>query len=81
MALPRIRPRRMSRRALRPSATTTDGKLELGLTVGGIYRWQAAPGEEWGQLGNTASLGESILSNFTGGGNGAVSSHTIYEPF
>jgi hypothetical protein len=64
------------------SAVTTDAKLELGLNAfGGIYRWQAAPGEEWGQIGNTASLGESVLSNFTGGGTGAVSSHIIYEPF
>jgi hypothetical protein len=64
------------------SATTTDAKLELGLNAfGGIYRWQAAPGEEWGQIGNTAPLGESILSAFTGGGSGNVSSHIVYETF
>jgi hypothetical protein len=64
------------------SAVTTDAKLEVGLNAfGGIQRWQAAPGEEWGQLGNTASLGESILSAFTGGTPGAISAHIVYEPF
>lgn len=64
------------------SATTTDAKLELGLNAfGGIVRWQAAPGEEWGIITATAPLGESILSAFTGGTVGAVSSHIIYEPF
>jgi hypothetical protein len=64
------------------SAATTDAKLELALNAfGGIVRWQAAPGEEWGQIGNTQPLGESVLSAFTGGTVGAVSSHIIYEPF
>lgn len=63
------------------SAVTTDTKLELGLNAfGGIVRWVAAPGEEWGQIGNTASLGESILSAFTGGTAGLVNSHLVYEP-
>jgi|SRR5215472_12260296 len=62
------------------SATTTDAKLELNINAfGGIVRWQAAPGEEWWLVGNTASAGESVLSAFTGGTVGAVSSHLIYE--
>jgi hypothetical protein len=63
------------------SATTTHPKLDLNLNAfGGIVRWVAAPGEEWGQIGNTAALGESILSAFTGGTVGAISSHIVYEP-
>lgn len=64
------------------SAVTSDAKLELGLNAfGGIVRWVAAPGEEWGIIGNAASLGESILSAFTGGTVGAINSHLVYEPF
>src|SRR5262245_12649672 len=63
------------------SATTTDAKLELNINAfGGKERWQAAPGEEWWIVGNTAPAGESILSAFTGGTVGALSSHIIYEP-
>lgn len=66
------------------SATTTDAKLDLNLNAfGGIVRWQAAPGEEWWLHGAStvaAPAGESILSAFTGGTVGAVSSHIIYEP-
>jgi hypothetical protein len=63
------------------SATTSDAKLELNFNAfGGIFRWQVPRGEEWGQLGNTASLGESIYSQFTGGSSNAISSHIVYEP-
>ncbi len=63
------------------SATTTHPKLDLNLNAfGGIVRWAAAPTAEWGQLGNTAPLGESVLSAFTGGTVGAISSHLVYEP-
>lgn len=63
------------------SNATTAARLNLGLNAfGGIVRWVAAPGAEWGQVGNTATLGESILSAFTGGTPGAISSHIIYEP-
>jgi hypothetical protein len=64
------------------SAVTTDGKFECGLNAfGGTFRWQSAPNEEWSQIGNTASVGESVLSAFTGGTPGAVNSHLVYEPF
>lgn len=68
------------------SAVTTDARLNLSLnTFGGIVRWVAAPGEEWGIVGNTASSatvgGESVLSAFTGGSAGLMGSHIIYEPF
>lgn len=63
------------------SAVTSDGKLELNLNAfGGIVRWMVPRGEEWGQIGNTASLGESILSQFTGGTSNPISSHIVYEP-
>jgi hypothetical protein len=65
------------------SAVTTDAKLDLNINAfGGIVRWQAAPGEEWwvfGAASVAAPAGESILSAFTGGTAGAVSSHLIYE--
>lgn len=64
------------------SANTADAKLDFSLNAfGGIVRWVAQPGGEWGQLGNTAALGESILSAFTGGTVGAISAHIMYEPF
>lgn len=48
---------------------------------GGIVRWVAAPGEEIGMLGNTASLGELSLSHASSGTPGLMSSHFIIEPF
>ena len=64
------------------SNSTADAKLELALNAfGGIVRIQLPPGEEWGILGSTVSLGESVLSAYTGGTVGAVSSHLVYEPF
>lgn len=63
------------------SSATTDARLDMGLNAfGGIKRWVAAPGAEWYILGNTASLGCSVLSAFTGGTVGAISSHIEYEP-
>lgn len=46
-------------------------------TYGGIYRWQARPGEEFSIVGNTASLGEASLSSVSG--TGVVSGHCIFE--
>lgn len=63
------------------SNATTNPRLNLTFNAfGGLVRWVAYPGEEWGILGNTASLGESSLSAFTGGTVGALSAHIIYEP-
>lgn len=67
----------------KPKRSTTLGAL-LNLSFnafGGIVRWVAAPGEEIGVLGNTASLGEVSLSAYTGGTVGLMGSHLIYEPF
>lgn len=64
------------------SAVTTDAKLDLNLNAfAGVVRWLAGPGAQWSQIGNTASLGESILSAFTGGTVGAISAHIMYEPY
>ncbi len=64
------------------SAVTTSARLNLSLnTFGGIVRWVAAPGEEWGIFGVTASISESTLSAFTGGSAGLLGSHIIYEAF
>jgi hypothetical protein len=46
---------------------------------GGIARWVAAPGYEIGMVGNTASLGCTSLSGFTGTGAAATSGHILFE--
>lgn len=64
------------------SAVTTSARLNLSMNAfGGIIRWVAAPGEEWGIVGVTVSISESSLSAYTGGSVGAIGSHIIYEPF
>lgn len=63
------------------SNSVTVGKLNLSFNAfGGIVRWLAAPGEEWSQLGNAASVGESSLSAFTGGTPGLMGAHIVFEP-
>lgn len=63
------------------SAVTTSSRLNLSFNAfGGIVRWVAAPGEEWGITGVTASISESTLSAFTGGSVGLMGAHIIYEP-
>lgn len=66
-----------------PQRASNNTHARLNLThnaFGGIVRWVAAPGEEYGILGNAAGAGVS-LSAFTGGGGGTVGSHLIYEPW
>lgn len=67
------------------SALTVDARLNLTFNAfGGIVRWQAAPGEEWGIIGNAVSsatqAGPGVLSAFTGGSVGLMGAHIIYEP-
>lgn len=64
------------------AATTTHGRLELGLNAfGGIMKWNPyTPDMAFSILGNTQPLGEVSLSAFTGGTVGAISAHIIYEP-
>jgi len=65
-----------------PQRSATLSLLNLSFNAnGGIVRWVAAPGEEIGILGNTASLGEVSLSAYTGGTPGLMGSHIIFEPF
>ena len=65
-----------------PQRSSTLSLLNLSFNAfGGVVRWVAAPGEEIGILGNTASLGEVSLSAFTGGTPGLMGSHFIFEPF
>lgn len=65
----------------KPQRAATLGLLALSFNAfGGIVRWVAAPEEEIGLLGNSASLGEVSLSAFTGGAPGAIGAHIIYEP-
>jgi hypothetical protein len=64
----------------KPQRSATLGLLNLSYNAfGGIVRWLAAPGEEIGVLGNTASLGEVSLSAYTGGTPGLTGAHIIYE--
>jgi hypothetical protein len=64
------------------SAVTTSARLNLSFNAfGGIVRWVAAPGEEWGILGVTASISESSLSAFTGGSVGLMGAHIVYEAY
>lgn len=63
------------------SASITAARLILALNAfGGIVRWVAAPGEEWGIFGVTVNISESSLSCFTGGSAGLIGSHIVYEP-
>jgi hypothetical protein len=65
-----------------PQRSSTLYLLTLAFNAfGGIVRWLAAPGEEIGILGNTASNGEVSLSSGSAGTPGLMSSHFIYEPF
>lgn len=66
----------------KPQRSATLSLLNLSFNAfGGLVRWVAAPGEEIGMLGNTASLGEISLSAFTGGTPGLLGSHFIVEPW
>jgi len=64
------------------SAVTTSARLNLSFNgFGGIVRWQAAPFEEWGIIGVTASISESSLSAFTGSTPSNIGAHIIYENY
>jgi len=64
------------------AAGTTSARLNLSFNAfGGIVRWVAYPGEEWGIIGVTTSISESTLSAFTGGTPGLMGSHIIYEAY
>src|SRR6516225_4460462 len=65
-------------------AGITVAKLSMGLnTFGGIFRWNAAPTQQWQLAGLTAPGAQSVLSNITGGGAQATTAnaHIIYEPY
>lgn len=65
----------------KPQRSASLSLLNLSVNLfGGIVRWVAAPGEEIGVLGNTASLGEVSLSAFTGSTAGLFGAHVVYEP-
>jgi hypothetical protein len=65
-----------------PQRSATLYLLNLAFNAfGGIVRWVAAPGEEVGILGNTASFGEISLSSASTGTPGLMNSHFLFEPF
>lgn len=65
------------------SAAVTDAKISCGINAfGGILRWNAAPGQQFQQLGNavTSQSGECVLSCQNFGTAGLILAHLIYEP-
>lgn len=66
----------------KPQRSATLYLLNLGFNAfGGVVRWVAAPGQEIGMLGNTASFGEISLSHGASGTAGLMGCHIIFEPF
>jgi hypothetical protein len=66
------------------SNAVTDATLDLGLNgFGGIFRWNAAPGQEWKIQGAAAPGQGSVLynSSTSSGVNCAANIHIIYEPY
>ena len=67
-----------------PSNTVSDAKLQLGVNgFGGQIRWNAAPGQQWTMIGNTAAGGGSVLWNSSshGGATSPGDAHIIYETY
>lgn len=67
-----------------PSSSATLPKLSFALNAfGGIVRWNAAPTQQWTQVGNATNGGETVLWNSSthGGTNAALNAHIIYEPY
>lgn len=63
------------------SSIGTQARLNLSFnSFGGIVRWVAAPGEEWGILGTVTLVSHSSLSSPTASA-GAMGSHIVYEVF
>lgn len=63
------------------SNSITVGKLNMSFNAfGGIFKWEAAPGNEWIQYGTATSIGESSLSAFTGGTPGLMGATISFEP-
>ncbi len=65
------------------SAAVADAKISCGINAfGGILRWNAAPGQQFQQLGNavTSQSGECVLSCQNFGTAGLLISHILYEP-
>ncbi|HSW91831.1 MAG TPA: hypothetical protein VLG09_04250 [Candidatus Saccharimonadales bacterium] len=67
-----------------PSSSITDAKISLGLNLfGGIFRWNAAPTQQWSMVGSALGPGTTILWNnlAAGGATGAADAHIIYETY
>ncbi|SRR5260221_7677064 len=71
-----------------PSAAATVAGLNLGLNAfGGIIRWNAAPTQQWTQVGSavvgSGVGGQSVLWNNSGPGGQSTTAaaHIIYEPY
>jgi hypothetical protein len=61
------------------ASVASQARLNLSFNAfGGIVRWVAAPGEEWGILGTTTLVSHSSLSSPTLSA-GVMGSHIVYE--
>lgn len=75
-------PVQFSTSTTKPQRSSTAYLLTLGFNAfGGVVRWVAAPGQEIGMLGNTASNGEISLSHGASGTPGLMACHIMFEPF
>ena len=66
----------------KPQRSTTLCLLSAAFNAfGGNWKWQPSgvPGKDLSIVGNTASLGEAGLSQFTGGTAALVGGHILYE--
>lgn len=62
------------------STATGQSRLNLSLNAfGGIVRWVAAPGEEWGIMGTGANVESTLIAQT--GSPGLQGSHIVYETF
>lgn len=63
------------------SPAATIARMNIGFnSFGGIFRWVAAPGEEWMALGNaTTSQSETVFSSWNTGTAGPQGLMVIYE--
>lgn len=63
------------------SPAVTVARLNLSFNAfGGIVRWVAAPGEEWGLYGTAVNVSETVLSQQNVGTGGLMGSDVIFEP-
>jgi hypothetical protein len=67
-----------------PSSSSTIGRVNLTINMfGGIFRWNAAPTQQYTIYGQALNTGNVVLYNSSSGGGatGSANAHIIYEPY